>query len=60
MTNFEKIKSMDVEEMADFLTNIDTDIEDIEPIFSCVLGNKEIEIYNSYGDIKEWLESEVE
>ena len=60
MTNFEKIKSMSIEEMADFLTNIDTDIEDVEPTFSCVIGNKEIEVYDSYGDIKEWLESEVE
>lgn len=65
MTNFEKIKSMSIEEMADFLSNIDTniytDIHEEELIFSCCLGNNnDIEIRDTYGDIKRWLESEVE
>lgn len=60
MTNFEKIKSMSIEEMADFLCNIDTDIHEEELIFSCCLGdNNDIEIRDTYGDIKEWLESEA-
>ena len=61
MTNFERIKAMSIEEMAEFLTNIDTDIYDEEVFFSCCLGdNNDIEICDTYGDIKEWLESEVE
>ena len=61
MTNFEKIKSMSIEKMAEFLCNIDTDVYDEELIFSCCLGdNNDIEIRDTYGDIKEWLESEVE
>lgn len=61
MTNFEKIKSMSIEKMAEFLCNINTDMEYGELIFSCCLGrNNDIEIHDSYGDIKEWLESEAE
>lgn len=62
MTNFEKIKSMGVEEMADFLHSIESNFNEDEEelIFSCSLrNNDDIEMHDSYGDIKEWLESEV-
>ena len=49
--------------MAEFLRDIYTDIDYVkeELIFTCCLGdNNDIEIRDTYGDIKEWLESEVE
>lgn len=61
MTNFEKIKSMSIEEMAEFLHSIDSNFDGEELIFSCFFRDKhDIEMHDSYGDIKKWLGSEVE
>ena len=62
MTNFEKIKSMDVEEMADFLQYIEKcdDRESWESMAIFYIGNEDgICVTNDFSDIKEWLESEV-
>ena len=56
MTNFEKIKAMSVEEMADFLTeNPSPFCENQE--FECIYGWHESDCR---GHAKQWLESEVE
>lgn len=54
MTNFEKIKNMSVEEMAEWLQ------EDINGCFCCIYG-RDFTCPNTclYG-ISKWLESEVE
>lgn len=60
MTNFERIKAMSVDEMADFI-NHETD-----GICSCCVrfGKSEEKCYNIPGEckrgIKNWLESEAE
>lgn len=55
-TNADKIRNMTNEELAEFLLNIWTGLEDGEPILSFCLGENCIEIGGNYGDIKEWLE----
>lgn len=62
MTNFEKIKTMSIEEMTEFLRDIYTDIDYVkeELIFTCRLGNDYIEMRDQYRTLKHWLESEVE
>ncbi len=54
MTNYEKIKNMSVEEMAEWLQ------EDISGCFCCIYG-RDFTCPNTciYG-IKQWLEREVE
>lgn len=51
MTNYEKIKNMSVEEMAEFLYHITTQI-------ALKLNSKFV--LNDKGSLCEWLESEVE
>ena len=52
MTNFEHIKSMSVDELASLLGCIS---EDIDENIRFIDGQM---IFNSIGDIREWLESE--
>lgn len=60
-TNFQRIKDMGIEEMAEFLHNIHDYFENGESLLSlCVGENDDIVIGDNYGDIKEWLEREVE
>ena len=60
LSNADRIRNMTNEELAEFIHNICTDFEDGEPILTLCLGeNCDIEISDSYGDIKEWLESEA-
>lgn len=60
ITNADRIRNMTNEELAEFIHNICTDFEDGEPILTLCLGeNCDIEISDSYGDIKEWLEGEA-
>ena len=64
MTNFEKIKSMSIEEMAEFLQNIEKcdDRASREPIISIFYIGEEdgICVKNDFTYINEWLEREVE
>lgn len=61
MTNADKIRSMADDELAEFLHNIHDYFEEGEPLLSLSIGNgDDIVIGDSYGDIKEWLEREVE
>lgn len=55
MTNYERIKNMSVEEMADFLCGVYDDEEDAAKFICGIV----IPCYNE-DDIKQWLESEVE
>ena len=58
MTNYEKIKAMSVEEMAEFLGSIYIDVNDEQPIFSySFYSNDGTEITV---DFEDWLESEAE
>lgn len=62
MTNGDKIRSMTDEGLAEWLHNISHDSEAEEPII-CIYDldkEKEIELHDSYGDLLEWLKSEVE
>ena len=62
MTNLEKIKSMDVDEMANFLQYIEKydDRESWEPMAIFYIGEEGICVENDFAYIKEWLEREVE
>ena len=55
MTNYEKIKAMSVEEMADFICGI----YDYEPGYDKFICGETIVDYDEIR-LKEWLESEVE
>lgn len=54
MTNFEHIKQMTVPEMARLLGNIHSDFDEH---IRTINGDK---IFDSFDDIEEWLESEVD
>ena len=62
MNNFEKIKNMTVEEMADFITDLTNGCE-----YGCLYCknyidgecSKNSELYDYIKGCKEWLESEV-
>ena len=53
MTNYERIKNMSVEEMANFILNISDD----EKSFSKIIDGEEI--YGSVCEVMQWLKSEV-
>lgn len=60
-TNGDAIRAMDNEELTEFLHNIYSYMENGKPVLTLCLGeNCDIEIGDNYGDIKEWLESEVD
>lgn len=48
MTNFERIKGMNVEELADFLLDVEAE------------GYNGYSVSDGYSDFKEWLESECD
>ena len=54
MNNFEKIKAMDIDEMAEYLAYMECDT-------CCVYGDKTdcLEGSDCFTGIKQWLESEV-
>ena len=54
MTNFERIKKMNVPEMARLLESIHSDFDEH---IRTINGDK---IFDSFDDIEEWLESEVD
>lgn len=57
LTNYERIRNMNIDEMADFLNSI-SDIYDDGGFYSKTIDNTRIiDCCNS--DIREWLESEV-
>lgn len=61
MTNFEKIKNMSVEEMADKMLNIVDCICGLEyECTNCPLNDTRLNLPCSYTSLKMWLESEVE
>lgn len=55
MTNYEKIKAMSVEEMAEQINEITTDCDSCPAMEYCVVDHKTCE-----ETIQEWLEQEVE
>lgn len=55
MTNYEKIKAMSVEKMAERIRKLTTDCEDCPAKGYCVLDFKTCK-----ETVQEWLESEVE
>ena len=54
MTNFERIKQMTVPEMARLLGSIYSDFDEH------ILTINDDNVFDSFDDIEEWLESEVE
>lgn len=54
MTNFERIKGMSIEELAEFLFSI----EELSEGYSIAIGNSK-DICSTL-DVKEWLESECD
>ena len=59
-TNSDRIRNMSDEELARFIQNISVYSEDEEPIIDVCIGETHTTIYNDYGDILEWLQSEAE
>lgn len=60
MTNFERIKSMTIEEMANFLNNIDIDeVSSYSSIGCDIVFSKEVFLHYEE-DVKEWLLKEYE
>ncbi len=55
MTNYEKIKTMSVEEMAEGLHDITTDCDVCPVVGYCIVDHKTCK-----ETMQEWLESEVE
>lgn len=62
MTNYERIKNMSVEDIADEMLKIVDCICEIETECQhCIFGNiRQAHGICAYGALKEWLESEVE
>ena len=61
-TNADRIRNMSDEELAEWLHNISHDNEAEEPNV-CIYDldkEEEIVLYDSYGDLLEWLQAEVE
>lgn len=54
MTNYERIKQMSVEEMVRFLESIRNDF------YGRIIKINGYDIWDSFNNIEEWLESEVE
>ena len=59
-TNADRIMNMSDEELARFIQNISVYSEDEEPIIDVCIGETHTTLYNDYGDILEWLQSEAE
>lgn len=59
-TNADRIRNMSDEELARFIRNISVYSEDEEPIIDVCIGETHTTLYNDYGDILEWLQSEAE
>ena len=62
-TNADRIRSMTNEELAEWLTNmcsfLDADNEPYKSIYNIDTEKEEL-VYDSYGSIMDWLQSEVE
>ena len=61
-TNADRIRSMSVEELAEWITNI-CDIERHEKLYKSIYNldtKQEEEIRDSYGDLLKWLQSKAE
>lgn len=59
-TNADRIRNMSDEELSRFIRNISVYSEDKEPIIDVCIGETHTTLYNDYGDILEWLQSEAE
>ena len=59
-TNADRIRNMSYEELARFIQNISVYSEDEEPIIDVCIRETHTTLYNDYGDILEWLQSEAE
>lgn len=60
MTNYKKIKGMSVEELAEFLNNVNIYMNCEEPMLSCLIEDERVSMGLNYEDIEEWLESECD
>ena len=58
-TNADRIRNMTYEELADFLHNIGSYVEDGEPLIDIFVGEEKTTISDNFGSIKEWLQAEV-
>lgn len=58
-TNADRIRNMSDEELADFLHNIGSYVEDGEPLIDIFVGEEKTTISDNFGSIKEWLQAEV-
>lgn len=62
-TNADRIRNMTDEELAEWLTNMTDDFGDDEELYKFIYNldtEKVEEIYDSYGDLLKWLQSEAE
>lgn len=59
-TNAEKIKGMSVEELAEFLNNVNIYMNGEDPMLSCLIEDKRVSMGWNYEDIEEWLESKCD
>lgn len=59
MTNADRIRNMTYAELADFLHNIGSYVEDGEPLIDIFVGEEKTTISDNFGSIKEWLQAEV-
>lgn len=59
MTNYEKLKQMSIDDMADFLNSLIIFCADEEPYISMVIGVFEHDVHQTFGDLIEFLKAEV-
>ena len=59
-TQADKIRSMSDEELADMLHNIGSYVENGEPLIDIYIGEDKSTVYDSFGFILDWLQSEAE
>ena len=59
MTNADRIRNFSDEELAEFLHNIGSYVEDGEPLIDIFAGEEKTTISDDFGSIKEWLQAEV-
>ena len=58
MTNYDKVKEMSVDELAEFLNKITAGRKQVDQLYKTVFGKDSVN-FNAKQSIKEWLESEA-
>ena len=59
MSNADRIRSMNDEELADMLHNIGSYVENGNPLVDIYIGDDKSTVDDSFGFLLEWLQSEV-